>query len=398
MHPLFMKNHTSRAPLTTIDSVRQFVFSQRGRFVDLCTTLVEIESPSADHTSQHRLFSVLKHEFEALGCEVDWVPGATLSAGHLLIRRKPGAHRPLQLIVAHGDTVWPVGTLKQMPCLVTGDRIMGPGIFDMKASLAQILLMFRAFRELNLDPELDTRVIINSDEEIGSPESEPVIRRWSESASRVFVMEPAQGPQGDLKVARRGVLWFEVLVTGRAAHAGADPHKGVSAIHELADLIQRMCALTDDERGISVNVGTIAGGVAGNVIAPTARATVDIRVTHLEDAMRLQQVLPQIQPRSPDTRLELTHRFFKPPMEATPGNSSLFQQARGIAAAMNLDVNACSSGGASDANTASQVAPTLDGLGAVGDGAHASHEYVEIDRTLERAALLTLLALSPAHP
>ena len=238
-------------------------------------------------------------------------------------------------------------------------------------------------------------VLINTDEEIGSRESTPVIRRLSGGADRVFVLEPAAGPEGKLKTSRKGIGRFTVRVFGQAAHAGLDPGKGASAILELSLVIQKLFALNDVERGITVNVGTIDGGLRPNVVAPESSAVVDVRVPTHEAAREMEAAIHELTATTPGTRIEVEGGIGRPPMEPTPANRKLWELAKSAAEELDLSLGEIAAGGGSDGNTSSQFAATLDGLGPVGDGAHAPHEFVELDRMPERAALLARLLACP---
>jgi glutamate carboxypeptidase len=214
--------------------------------------------------------------------------------------------------------------------------------------------------------------------------------------NRVFVLEPSLGPDGRLKTARKGVGRFTVKVKGRAAHAGLDPEKGASAILELAHVVQALFALNDAERGVTVNVGTIEGGLRPNVVAPESTAVIDVRVRTQADAERIEQAIHGLEPSVPGVELEIDGRIGRPALEPTPRNRQLWHLAKGLADELEMDLGEGLAGGGSDGNTTSQVTATLVGLGPVGDGAHASHEFLYLDETLERTALLALLLLAPA--
>jgi glutamate carboxypeptidase len=302
---------------------------------------------------------------------------------------------PLQLLVGHCDTVWPVGTLQQMPVRVEGDVLYGPGAFDMKGGLVQMLYALRAVRELGHRLPADSVAVISSDEEIGSPDSTPLIRRLARLAARAFVLEPAFGRAGKLKTARKACGGFTLTIKGRAAHAGINPEEGVSAILELSHQIQRLFALNDTARGITVNVGTIDGGVRPNVIAPEVRASVDVRVPTQTDALAIEAAIRGLRPIHPQTTIRVDGGFDHAPMEPLPRNQALWRLAQALGRKLGLDLEQSAVGGASDGNTTSQYTATLDGLGAVGDGAHALHEQALIPQLVERCALLVLLLLAP---
>jgi glutamate carboxypeptidase len=258
-----------------------------------------------------------------------------------------------------------------------------------------MVFALRALRDLGLEPTVTPIVFVNSDEEVGSRESTRHIRRLSRLAERAFVMEPSLDPSGKLKTARKGGGRFSIVVEGQSAHAGLDPEGGASAILELSYLIQALFALNDPARGITVNVGTIDGGLSPNVVAPQSRAVVDARVPTRQDARRVQERILSLEPVTPGVKLRITGGIGRPPMERTHRNRRLWERARRLGAELGLDLEECMAGGASDGNTTSLFTATLDGLGAVGDGAHARHEFVYVDKMVERCALLALLLMEP---
>jgi glutamate carboxypeptidase len=288
-----------------------------------------------------------------------------------------------------------VGTLDRMPVREEEGRLHGPGTLDMKGGLTQAVFALRALRALGLEPAVSPVLFFNSDEEIGSPESKRYVRMLARRVRRAFVLEPSLGSDGRIKTARKGLGRFQITIRGRASHAGLDPEAGASAILELSHVIQQLHALNDLERGTTVNVGVIDGGVRPNVVAPLARASVDVRVRTVEDGARVQEAIRALEPQTPGVRLEIEGAVAVPPLERTPRNRILWEEAREAAEALGLVVEEGMAGGGSDGNTTSQFTATLDGLGCVGDGAHADHEHIEIDRSLERCALLARLLLSP---
>jgi len=282
-----------------------------------------------------------------------------------------------------------------MPIAVNETRLRGPGVFDMKGGLAQIMFALRTMQDLGLEPEVTPVVMITSDEEVGSGESQRHVERFARGARRVYVLEPALGVEGRLKTARKGTGHFDVTVVGRASHAGIAPEEGASAILEMSHVIQRLFALNDRSRGITVNVGTVAGGLRSNVIAPESRAEVDVRVHTEADARMVEDYIHNIQPVTSDVTVKIEGSVSRDPMEATERNQALWQMARGAGIELGIELQQGTSGGASDGNITSPFAATLDGLGAVGDGAHAHREYIDIDRTLERCALLVMMMMEP---
>jgi len=365
----------------------------------LLRDLALMESPSVVPESQVPVLDRFAAELSAAGLAVRRLAGRT-SGGQLLARparplRTLRRGRPYQLLLGHCDTVWPLGTLETMPVEIRDGRLAGPGVYDMKGGLVQGVFALRALCELGLEPPCAPVFLINSDEETGSADSMARIQRLARCMHRVFVLEPSLGPSGRIKTRRKGALRFFVRVVGRAAHSGLDPEKGASAIQELARVILRLYALADPARGVSVNVGVVSGGLRRNVIAPEAQAEIDFRVLRLEDAREIERFLRELRAETPGTRLEVRGEMDRPPLEPTPGNQALWEAAVRHARELGMELEEGTAGGASDGSFTSQVAPTLDGLGAVGDGAHAVHEHVEIARMPERAALLALLLLEP---
>jgi glutamate carboxypeptidase len=282
-----------------------------------------------------------------------------------------------------------------MPFAIEGDRARGPGVYDMKGGLAQVVVALATLRGLGLEPAVTPVVLVNADEEVGSRESGRHVRRLARIAHRALVLEPSLGVEGRLKTERKGVARYTVTVRGRAAHAGLDPTAGASAILELSHVIQALFALNDPARGVTVNVGTIDGGLRPNVVAPESRAVVDVRTRTSADAERVDAAIRALAPVTPGTSLAVEGGPGRPPLEATPRNTTLFETARLLGARVDLALEGGLAGGGSDGSTASLYTATLDGLGPVGDGAHAAHEYLEIGPTLDRAALLALLLLAP---
>jgi glutamate carboxypeptidase len=338
---------------------------------------------------------MLTSELEQSELSVRLFPGR-VSAGTLFARpQERNEQSPLQLLVGHCDTVWPVGTVRQMPVYIEGETLRGPGVFDMKGGLVQMLYALRAVKDLGLQPPAMSVIVISSDEEIGSPDSTPLIRRLARHAVRAFILEPAFGRAGKLKTARKASGGFTIAIKGRAAHAGVNPEEGASAILEMSFQVQKLFALNDAARGITVNVGTIDGGLRSNVVAPEVRASVDVRVRTREDAAEVEAAIRGLQPVNPKTTIHVEGGIAQPPMEPLPRNQALWRLARDLGNRLGLQLDQAAVGGASDGNTTSQYTATLDGLGAVGDGAHAAHEQVLIPQMVERCALLILLLLAP---
>ena len=383
-----------RADISATDLL-EFISSRQQGLVDLIERMTRAESPSDVPQAQHEIREIIAGELEARGFAVKRIPGRK-SGGMLHARpaTRPAA-RPAQLILGHYDTVWPLGTLDEMPFSHEEDTVRGPGVYDMKGGVAQAILALDAIDRLGLEPSVAPHVFLNSDEEIGSRESRHYIERLAPNMDRVFVLEPSLGPSGRLKTTRKGIGRFKVSVVGEAAHAGLDPGAGASALLELSHVIQELFALNDLDRGITVNVGTIDGGLRPNVVAPRSEAVVDVRVATQRDAERIERAIFGLKPATPGTTLEVEGYFGRPAMEQTPANLQLWQLACRLGSELGMELQEGMAGGGSDGNFTSLYTATLDGMGVVGDGAHARHEHLRLKPTLERVALLTLLLMAP---
>ncbi len=377
----------------TASRVLAHLQERREEMVDLLRRLAELESPTREPATQAPVQDLLAERLRSAGLRTRTIPGRE-TGGHLFARPEDRGC-PFQLLLGHSDTVWPTGTIEGMPVEREGGRLRGPGVFDMKAGLVQMIFALETVRELGLELEVAPAVLVNSDEEIGSPESARWVRRLARRADRALVLEPALGPEGRIKTARRGTGRFEIRVIGRGSHAGLDPEEGASAIQELSHVVQALHGLTDRAAGVNVNVGEISGGVRPNVVAPGARALVDVRVPDRERAREVEEAIRGLEARTPGTRLEIEGAMERTPMERTDRNRRLWEEARRLGGLLEMELEEGTSGGASDANLASRFTATLDGLGPVGGGAHADHEYVEIEELPRRAAVLVLLLALP---
>ncbi|HSW28945.1 MAG TPA: M20 family metallopeptidase [Longimicrobiales bacterium] len=391
---------TEEAQAGTVDprALLRWVRGQRDPLIAFLRALVEAESPSDVPATQASVQQLLRDALEDVGFRVTHRPGRVTGGFLLAEPRSRRRGRAVQLLVGHTDTVWPLGTLKEMPLREEAGRLHGPGVFDMKAGVTLMVFALRALRELDAELPATPLLLLNSDEEIGSPESGRSIRRLARLACRAFVPEPAFGPQGLLKTARKGVGTYTVHIQGRPAHAGLDPGGGASAIHELACIVRTLHALTDLERGTTVNVGVVEGGTRSNVVAARARAEVDVRVVTSAEAERMEAALLALRPETPGVTLRVEVGHAIPPMERTSRNRRLWEQARSAAEALGLPLGETMVGGASDGSVTSGYTATLDGLGAVGDGAHAVHEHIVVDATVDRCALLAMLLAAPVYP
>ncbi len=376
--------------------ILDYLDRNRQGMAELLERLVLCESPSGDRESLIHVMGVLSNAFSERRFRPFILAGKQSGGMLVAMPKERPRHRPHQLLLGHCDTVWPLGTLETMPARTADGTFWGPGSYDMKAGLVQGLFAIEALAAAGIESLPVTPVFcINSDEEIGSHESTRVIIRFARSADRCFVLEPSLGPDGDLKTARKGVGSFTITVRGKAAHAGLDPGKGASAILELSLVIQKLFALNAAEKGITVNVGTIDGGLSANVVAPESKASVDVRVPSMEDAERIEKAIHSIEAETPGTEVLIEGSVRRPPMERTPGNQRLWQLARRGAEELGISIEQAAAGGGSDGNTTSQLVPTLDGLGAVGAGAHAVNEHLVLDKMVERSALLARLLSFP---
>lgn len=376
-------------------AVRHYLQGRRTAFVDYLQALVEHESPSTDPHAQQPVFDQLAASLDDLGFLTRHLPG-TRTGGQLYARpaqRRPG--RPYQFLIGHGDTVWSHGTLERMPARADGNRLRGPGVFDMKAGLTMIVFALQALDALDLTPPATPVVLVTSDEEIGSFESKPTIDRLARGAERAFVLEPALGLDGRLKTARKGTGEFEITATTSSSPTGPASEGSTATIVELAHVVQTLHAMNDPDRGITVNVGTIDGGPPADTATPTSRATVDVRVPTREDARAIAAQIKTLEPVTPGVELTVRGGIERMPMERTPRNQQLWHYARQLGRSIGLTLDDGLSGGGSDGNYTSRYTATLDGLGAVGDGAHADHEFILINETIERCVLLALLLMAP---
>ena len=353
---------------------------------------VRCESPSFEKAAVDRFGRMVAAEWRRRGARVELLRQRE-RGGHVRAELWLGRGRPRGqiLILGHLDTVYDLGTLARMPFRITRGRAYGPGSFDMKSGLVIALFAAQALRRAHLRPQKRLVFLWTSDEEIGSQTSRATIEKEARRSDAVLVLEPATGLDGRVKTARKGVGTIELLVAGRATHAGINPQDGVNAVHELALQIARMARFNDPRRGISVHADVISGGTRSNVIAEHARAEIDIRVTRAADTRRLEAKFRRLRPFLPGARLEVRGGINRPPMERRAA-AALFQKAQALAHEMGLPLKESFSGGGSDGNfTAALGVPTLDGLGGVGEGAHSTHENVLVRALPEHAALLAAL-------
>jgi glutamate carboxypeptidase len=361
----------------------------------LLRRLVRAESPSLEKSPADLCCDVLAGEWHKHGARVQRIRQKHLG-DQLRVTWWPYKGKPAGQLLAlgHYDTVYSSGTLRKMPFRISGGKAFGPGIFDMKAGLVQALYAFQAIRQAKASLRRRLVFLWTSDEEIGSEASRKLIESEARRSDAVFVLEPALGPRGLLKTARKAVGEAELLVHGRASHAGLAPEEGVNAIHELALQLARIQEWNNPRRGVTVNADVIEGGTRVNVIAELARAVLDLRALRVADMRRLEHRLHSLRPIHPGARLEVRGGFNRAPLERK-FSVPLFAKAKFLAGQMGLSLGECTAGGGSDGNlTAALGVPTLDGLGAVGHGAHSPDEHILISTMPVRAALLAALLLA----
>ena len=375
--------------------VRASLEPRRQELIDLLGRLVQLESPSDDAAGLARFADEIASLFEVFGRVERFEPNDSQRGPHLRLNVEGAdASAPHAVALCHYDTVWAKGTLERIPFSVDAEGVArGPGCFDMKGGIVTLYFALLALRDRSLRPKRRLEVLFTCDEEIGSPTSRALIEKTAQGAELAYVLESPL-PGGTLKTARKGTGDYLVRITGRAAHAGVEPQKGISAIGELAHQVLALHALNDYAVGTTINVGVVHGGTRPNVVAAEAEAYVDVRVQTLAEAKRIDAAIRGLQPRLPGAVLDIDGGLNRPPMERSEAMASLFEHARQIAAAMGVDLREGSTGGGSDGNfTAAIGVPTLDGLGAEGEGAHAAHEHVLTHSFPRRVALVAGLLI-----
>lgn len=376
------------------DPVTSLLSGMERTLLNRIRQLVEIESPSDDPAAVNRCVEAAAELAGKLGGRVRRHRrrgcGDILEARFGAARRGAGKARPV-LLLGHLDTVWPIGTLKTMPFRIADGRVWGPGTLDMKAGVAMALTAVEALQKAK---SLGRPVILllTSDEEVGSGASRSLIEKTAKECAAVFVLEPAQGLAGAYKTARKGVGGYRLRVTGVAAHAGVDFTRGHSAIHELAWQLEKVRTFTEPDRGLTVNAGVICGGTRTNVVAAEAEAEIDVRIARMQDAARIDRRFRRLRVRDRGCVLYIEGGINRPPMERSRGTVALFRQAATLAGKLGFELAEASTGGGSDGNfTAALGVPTLDGMGGIGEGAHASHESVLLASLVPRTALLAAM-------
>ena len=371
--------------MNQLQSILDFCRREQAWLLETLQTLVRLESPSSDKAAVDRCGAELERQLHAIGASVTRLARET-AGDHL---RAEVGHGPQQLLVlAHFDTVWPVGQLGRMPLRFDDGRLYGPGVYDMKGGIAITLLALRALQSVARARLPHVVGLFTTDEEVGSATSKEAIEDEARRSDAVLVVEPSMSDNGALKTARKGCAGYRLGVRGVAAHSG-EPHKGVNAVLELADQLLAIERLGDLGRDLTITAVMAGGGALANVVPDEAWALLDVRMRRLADAAAVEDALRSLQPRRVGARLTVSGGVERPPLERTAGVVRLFDLARAVGAEIGVDVGEGSSGGVSDGNfTAALGVPTLDGLGAVGGGAHAVTEHVQVDALAPRAALL----------
>jgi glutamate carboxypeptidase len=358
------------------------------QIVSTIRELVEIESPSDNKAAVDALSDVAAAKFAALGATVKIHPAQNF--GNHLQADFPGKSgtKPV-LLLGHYDTVYPLGTLTSMPCRIAGDKLTGPGVLDMKSGIAFMLHAIAALQDWYGQLLRPVTVLLVSDEEIGSDSSRAITETLARKSAAVLVLEPSYGLEGAVKTARKGVGGYQIRVTGKSAHAGLDFQKGANAIVELARQVEKVSRFTDLKNGITVSAGLITGGTRVNVIPSEANATIDVRIARMRDAAVIEKKMRGLRPFNRKCKVDVTGGLNRPPLERTSAVAALYAKAVAIARDLGWKLGEAAVGGGSDGNfTAGLGIPTLDGLGGVGDGAHATHEHILISELPRRVALL----------
>jgi glutamate carboxypeptidase len=363
----------------------------RDQIVATAREFVEIESPSDNKQSADRMAALLATKFEALGGRTklhrssDFGDSLQIDfAQHTQFTNR----RPI-LLLGHHDTVYPLGTLANMPCKVENGNLLGPGVLDMKSGIALMLHAIEALQAWYDSLPRPVTVFLVSDEEVGSHSSRRITESLAKESDGVLVLEPAAGLRGAVKTARKGVGEFTLQVQGVAAHAGLDPGKGHSAILEVSRQIVEISKLNNLRQGISINAGVIQGGTRTNVVAAEASVAIDVRIKEMRQATGLDRKLRSLKPFDKHCKLKMAGSINRPPMERTAGVAKMYKKAQEVASRFGWKLEEAAVGGGSDGNfTAGIGIPTLDGMGAVGAGAHAIHEYIVISELPRRALLL----------
>ena len=362
--------------------------SRKGEMINLLKEIVHLESPSTDKKAVNACSAFVMGEFKKAGARISQFPQKKIGTLYVAEYPSPVPKSVSEqiLLLLHVDTVWPVGKAHKMPFYVSEDKVFGPGVLDMKASIVMTLSSMKALSELNTLPKKKIVVFLNSAEEIGNEAAYEVIKSLCKKSDYVLCLEPSL-PGGGLKMQRKGRLVIRLEAKGKSAHAGT-PNKGVNAIEELMHQLRRVKELEKEET--TVNIGLIEGGEKPNIVAKEARAILDVRFWKNENKEKFTASLKKMKPVLKGAQVRFTTESLTPPMEKSGASSELFSRVKKIASSLDLNLTAGKTGGGSDASVASSMGvPTLDGLGPDGRGIHAENEHLLLPSLIERTALLT---------
>ena len=378
--------------ITAMDSFLRYAREKQKDIITLIREFIECESPSDYAPGVNRFVDLMAARIRDIA-RIRTYPGGEFGKHLRCEFRLPGGKKDGQILaLGHSDTVWPLGTIRSMPFRQARGRLWGPGVLDMKAGLAFFIFAMRALRDLDTPVARRVLLQVNSDEEVRSVSSRALTEEAARASAAVLVLEPGTGLDGKLKTARKGVGDYAIVVRGVASHAGVDFSNGASAIVEMARQIERIAGFTQLDRGITVSPGVIRGGTRSNVVAAECRAEIDVRAPRDRDRKYLERKFSSLKPFDKRCRIEVSGGLNRPPMERSVGGARLFRMAKALSAGLGVALEESSTGGGSDGNfTAALGVPTLDGLGAVGEGAHALQESILINRIADRTALLAKL-------
>lgn len=377
-----------------IANTRNYIEGHEDEIIQWLKEIVEIESPTDNRQAVNRVGQWIQDKVHALGGQIETIQSNHPNRGDHLIARwkgKDSQEKPL-LIIAHMDTVWPIGTLKTMPFRIEEDKIYGPGTFDMKGAIVFLLFAIKMIREMGVPFTRTIHILFNSDEEMNSQTSREIIDKEALQAEAVLIPEGGVGEA--IITERKGILYFKITVTGRASHAGMDHEEGINAIEEIAYQILQIQRLTNYDTGTTLNCGIVKGGTRTNVIPEKAELEVDARVVTMNEAERLIEKMKSLQPVLDGSKLHVYSLIKRPPLERTKEVKRLFEIAKRCCVMQGYELTESSTGAISDGNlTAARGIPTLDGLGPIGNGAHASHEHIVKSKMMKRILLITHLLL-----
>src|SRR5215471_7023580 len=384
------------AIIATVDKILRYARQKQNDIIALIRSFVQCESPTDNSAAVNQFVDLFVASAHDIGQAKTYANREFGKHGRFVFEL-PGSKKDGQILaLGHSDTVWPLGTIQTMPFRRARGRLWGPGVFDMKAGLAFFVFAMRAIRDLDIPVKRKVVLQINSDEEVGSPSSRQLTEEAARKSAAVLVLEPGTGLEGKLKTARKGVGDYTVVVRGRSSHAGVDFEAGANAIVEMSRQLERIAGFTRLDRGITVSPGVISGGTRSNVVPPQCTAEVDVRIRRERDQSYLEKKFASLTPYDKRCSIQVSGGINRPPMERKAGVRRLFGIARSLAAALGVELEESSTGGGCDGNfTAALGVPTLDGLGAVGEGAHAANESIMVDRIADRTALLAKLLAAP---